>query len=157
MNKTSNKIYRAGAIGALMDEYERAVLEIKNVVNDVGEDDFVKIFDEQTENEDCRSVQTIISHVVSSCFGYADSIREVFSMAAQPFEPKQLSKREAAERLDAAMKYTAETLDGKWRMTDAEITATVMKGEYVENLEQLLEHAIVHVLRHRRQIEKFIS
>ena len=152
-----NKIYRAGAIGALMDEYERAVLEIKNVVDDVSEDDFVKIFDAQTENEACRSVQTIISHVVLSCFGYANLIREVFSMAAQPFERKQLSKREAAERLDAAMKYTADALDGKWRITDAEITATVMKGEYVENLEQLLEHAIVHVLRHRRQIEKFLS
>lgn len=78
-------------------------------------------------------------------------------MAAQPFEPKQLSKREAAERLDAAVKYTADALDGKRRMTEAEITATVIKGEYVENLEQLLEHAIVHVLRHRRQIEKFLS
>jgi hypothetical protein len=26
----------------------------------------------------------------------------------------------------------------------------------VHNLEQLLEHAIVHLLRHRRQIEKFM-
>ncbi len=26
----------------------------------------------------------------------------------------------------------------------------------VLNLEQLLEHAIVHILRHRRQIEKFM-
>lgn len=156
MSKTANKIYRAGAIGALMDEYERAVSEIKNVIEDVGEDDFVKIFDAQTENEDCRSVQTIISHVVSSCFGYADSMREVFSIAVQPFERKQLSKREAAERLDAAMKYTADALDGKWLMTEEEITATRMKGEYIENLEQLLEHAIVHILRHRRQIEKFL-
>ncbi len=57
----------------------------------------------------------------------------------------------------ATSQYGSDALDGKWRMTDAEIMATRMKGEYVENLEQSLEHAIVHILRHRRQIEKFLA
>lgn len=151
------KVYRKGALGALMDEYERAVSEIQNLVEQINDDDFVKIFDAKTENENCRSAQTIISHVVFAAYGYANSIREVFSIAAESVEKKQLSKQDAIRQLDDAMKYTAETLEGKWRMTDAEITATIMKGEYVENLEQLLEHAVVHVLRHRRQIEKFFN
>jgi hypothetical protein len=43
-------------------------------------------------------------------------------------------------------------------MTDEEISATVINSGWgvTYDAEQLLEHAIVHVLRHRRQIEKFI-
>lgn len=43
-------------------------------------------------------------------------------------------------------------------MTDAENeSVTLHTGwEVTYNLEQLLEHAIVHLLRHRRQIEKFM-
>ena len=43
-------------------------------------------------------------------------------------------------------------------MSDEEITGTVINSRWgvVYNVEGLLEHAIVHILRHRRQIEKFI-
>jgi hypothetical protein len=43
-------------------------------------------------------------------------------------------------------------------MTDEEIERiTLQTGwEVTYNLEQLLEHAIVHILRHRRLIEKFM-
>jgi uncharacterized damage-inducible protein DinB len=43
-------------------------------------------------------------------------------------------------------------------VTDEEIDSiTIHSGwEVTYNLEELLEHAIVHLLRHRRQIEKFM-
>jgi hypothetical protein len=43
-------------------------------------------------------------------------------------------------------------------MSDEEIVnfVTASGENFTENLEQLLEHAIVHVLRHRRQIDKFL-
>jgi uncharacterized damage-inducible protein DinB len=57
------------------------------------------------------------------------------------------------------LEYTAQTVEGRWEMTDEEIEkAAVDRGwGVIYNLEQLLEHAIVHILRHRRQIEKFIA
>ena len=57
------------------------------------------------------------------------------------------------------MTFTEATLEGKWLMTDDEITAVKMDVPWGVryDLEQLLEHAIVHVLRHRRQIERFLS
>jgi uncharacterized damage-inducible protein DinB len=63
------------------------------------------------------------------------------------------------EQFEAALEYTARTLEGRWLMSDEEITSTVINSPWgvVYDLEQMLEHAIVHVLRHRRQIEKFIS
>jgi len=55
--------------------------------------------------------------------------------------------------------YTVQTLEGKWIMSDAEITASVIHSRWgvTYDAEQLLEHAIVHVLRHRRQVEKLIA
>lgn len=151
------KVYRKGAIGALMDEYERAALELRNLVEKVSEDTYVKIFDSTTKNEDCRSIQTIMSHVVRACYGYANSIRGAFSMNSQVYEPTQLAKSEVLEKFDEAMQYTVETLEGRWEMPSEEIFATSMKSDYPEDLEQKLEHAIVHILRHRRQIEKFLA
>ena len=151
------KVYRKGAIGAMMDEYERAALELRILVEKVSEDDYVKIFDSATTNEDCRSIQTIMSHVVRACYGYANSIRTAFSIAPEVYEPNQLSKSEVSEKFDEAVQYTVETLEGRWEMPDAEIFATSMKGDYPEDLEQKLEHAIVHILRHRRQIDKFLA
>ena len=56
------------------------------------------------------------------------------------------------------LEYTAQTLTGRREMTDDEIKRITMPTGWgvTYNLEQLLEHAIVHILRHRRQIEKFM-
>ena len=150
--------YRSGAIGALMDEYERAASELKRLIEQIPEDDFVRVVDSETKDEDCRSVQTIMSHVVRAGYGYADYIREQFSIASSRPQPKLLSRLEALEQLDAALRYTAETLEGRWEMSDEEIVRTVINSRWgvVYNVEGLLEHAVVHILRHRRQVEKFI-
>lgn len=152
------KSYRSGAIGALMDEYERAAAALKDLIEQIPEDDFVRVVDSQTEDDDCRSVQTIMSHVVRAEYGYADYIREQFSITSTRPQPKLLSRRESLEQLDEALRYTAETLEGRWEMSGEEIAATVIKSRWgiVYDVEGMLEHAIVHILRHRRQIEKFI-
>jgi uncharacterized damage-inducible protein DinB len=153
------KAYRSGALGALMDEYERAASELMRLIEQIPEDDFVQIVDAQTISDDCRSAQTIMSHVVRAGYGYADYIREQFSIASSRPQPKLLSRRESLEQLEAALRYTAETLEGRWEMSEEEISGTVIKSRWgvVYDVEGLLEHAIVHILRHRRQIEKFIS
>jgi uncharacterized damage-inducible protein DinB len=150
--------YRSGAIGALMDEYERAASELKSLIEQIPEDDYVRVVDSRTKDDDCRSVQTIMSHVVRAGYGYADYIRERFSIASTRPQNNLLSRQESLEQLDKALEYTAQTLDGKWEMSYEEISETVINSRWgVEySVEGLLEHAIVHILRHRRQIEKFI-
>jgi uncharacterized damage-inducible protein DinB len=153
------KTYRSGAIGALMDEYERAASELERLIERIPEADFVQVIDAQTKDENCRSVQTIMSHVVRAGYNYANYIREQFSMESTRPQNKLLSRQESLEQLNAALEYTAETLNGRWGMSDEEISGTVIHSTWgvVYDVEQLLEHAIVHILRHRRQIEKFIS
>lgn len=150
--------YRSGAIGALMDEYERAASELRRLIERIPEDDFVRVVDAQTNSEDCRSVQTIMSHVVRAGYSYADYIREQFSIPSTRPQSTLLSRQESLEQLDAALRYTAQTLDGRWEMSYEEISRTVIRSRWgvVYDVESLLEHAIVHILRHRRHIEKFI-
>lgn len=153
------KNYRKGGIGAVMDEYERAATEFKNVIGNISETDFVKIVDSETKDDDCRSVQTIVSHVTNSGYGYANYIRDWFSIPKTSPERKLLSKDEFLLRFDKMLAYTSETLDGKFEYSDEEVMKVKMIVRWGPqyDLEQLLEHAVVHILRHRRQIEKFAA
>jgi uncharacterized damage-inducible protein DinB len=152
-----HQAHRKGAIGALMDEYERAAAELKRLVENIDEEDFSRIIDPQASDENCRSIQTIMSHVVGAGRGYAADIREAFSIATERRPKRLLSQRESLEEFDAMLAYTAQTLDGKWEMPEPAIQGTAIHSRWGPkyDLEQLLEHAIVHILRHRRQIEKF--
>src|SRR5687768_3489020 len=104
--------YREGAVGALLDEYERAVWELRRLLERMAEEDLVRVVDPGTADEDCRSVQTIVSHVVNAGYGYADLLRKVFSLPSTRPPKALLAPREALEQLDAILAYTAETLEG---------------------------------------------
>jgi uncharacterized damage-inducible protein DinB len=153
------KNFRKGALGALMDEYERAALEFQSLIREIGEDEFTRVADGETKDEDCRSIQTISRHVLMAGYSYANYIRKEFSMSAEPIPREPVSHQEMSGKIDKMLAYTIETLDGKWEMSDDEIGKIVINSGWgvTYDLEQLLEHAIVHVLRHRRQIEKFLA
>jgi uncharacterized damage-inducible protein DinB len=142
-----------------MDEYERAARELARLVAGLSDDEYERMRDAETADPDCHTIQTILSHVVRAGYGYADYIRSVFGQESTRPEPRLLSRAEALEGIEAFLAYTAETLDGKWLMTYEEITTIQMQVRWgpTYDLEQLLEHAIVHVLRHRRQVERFLA
>ena len=151
--------YRKGGIGAVMDVYERAAADLKKLITKISETDFVKIVDSETKDEDCRSVQTIVSHVTNSGYGYANYIRDWFSIPKNSPERRLLSQNDFPAEFERMLAYTSETLVGKWEYSDEEIMEVKMIVRWGPqyDLEQLLEHAVVHILRHRRQIEKFAS
>ena len=153
------KHFRKGAIGAVVDEYERASLELKNLIRQISITDFEKIVDPVTKDEDCRSVQTIVSHITNSGYGYANYIRDWFSIPKSSPERRLISQKEFIEEFDKMLAYTVETLQDKWELTDEEIIKVkiIVRWGPQYDLEQLLEHAVVHILRHRRQIEKFVA
>jgi uncharacterized damage-inducible protein DinB len=142
-----------------MDEYERAAIELKNLIEIISESDFEKIIDPDTNDEDCRSVQTIISHVINSGYSYSNYIRDWYSKTKSSPERRLYSKKEFAIEFNKMLAYASDTLDGKWEISDQEIQKAkiIVRWGPQYDLEQLLEHAIVHILRHRRQIEKFVS
>lgn len=154
------KEYRNGAVGALMDEYERAASELKNILMEISQADFIKIVDPETANPACRSIQTIMNHVVRAGYGYANYIRKQFN---DPWIERKVdynldTPQVACAELDQMLVYTLVTLEGKWDLSFEAIMGNKMRTTWGEdyNFEQLMEHAIVHILRHRRQIERFL-
>jgi uncharacterized damage-inducible protein DinB len=153
------KKFREGTLGALMDEYEKAASYLISLVEKYSVEDFHKIMDNQTDDEDCRSMQSIITHIVRSGYGYANSIRKSFGIESSKPEIKLNSPQEALSELKKMLSYNAQTLEGKWELNYDVIENTVVISSWGKkyDLESMLEHAIVHILRHRRQIEKLTS
>lgn len=152
------KNYRKGAVGALMDEYERASAELKTILSKIPAEDFVKIVDPNTKDEDCRSIQTIMNHVVRAGYGYSNYLRKEFGISSDNPVYQINDADEAISHFERMLAYAVETLEGKWEMTDEDIfkVKIVTKSGATIDMEILLEHAIVHILRHRRQIERFL-
>ena len=152
------KAYRPGAVGALMDEYERASADLKLVFRNIHEDKFIEILDTQTKDDSCRSAQTIISHVIGAGYGYADYIRGVLGIVSTSPERRLFSSAEVEAQINLMLEYTVQTLEGRWEMPEDEMMRIVIDSRWGVryDLEQLLEHAIVHILRHRRQVERLM-
>lgn len=150
----------SGARGALLSEYEKAIGELKNVVKDVGPELLATILDEDTNDENCRSVQSILSHVVHAGYGYATKIEALKSpKCIRPEKAVYDSIVHYVEDLDSMLQYTARVLD-KFKDEDLEeyIQEKKIQTEWGQcyDIEQMMEHAIVHVLRHRRQLEALL-
>ncbi len=153
MNKPQN------AINSLLAEYKKIILELQSVINDVSNTDLITIVDHETLNPDCKSIQTVLAHVVSSGYSYCVYIRNFRGDATQrPEKVNRFSVLEYQKDLDKVLAFTEETFatigDDELEEYDNSKKMLTAWGQLYD-IEQLIEHAMVHVLRHRRQIEKF--
>lgn len=148
--------YRTGAIGSILDEYEKALFELKSVLHTVGAEDYSRIV--EGEDEHCCSIEVIMNHVVRAGYGYSKYIRDALSMDANSIEDKKIPQTGIFVEVDKMFAYTAAIFEGGRQITDEEMNDIFFKTRWCEsyNIDQLLEHAIVHILRHRRQIQKFL-
>ena len=156
--KKSLEDYRKGAIGALLDEYDRAFFELREIVENVGEDYYNCVADAETNDEDCRSMETIMNHVIRAGYGYAKYMRDALSMQSSPVEARKISHAKIGEEIEKMLAHTAAIFEGERQITDEEMNEIFFETRWgvTFNIDQLFEHAIVHVLKHRRQIEKFL-
>src|SRR6185295_20256781 len=77
LKKTMTRNSRQGAIGALLDIYEQAISDFKEVIENIPDNALTIITDPYTTDENCRSIQAILSHVVHSGYGYATGIHNL--------------------------------------------------------------------------------
>ncbi len=158
--KFMKKTFRKDQLGALLDEYERACDDLKRTIADISIEEFTAIIDKETEDPDCVSIQTIMSHTVNAGYGYVFYIRKKFDDPNAVRERRDPAKTpaEACDELDKMIAYTEKNLSNKYSLTFEEIIKNEFKVPWGQcyDFEQMLEHAIVHILRHRRQIERFL-
>lgn len=154
-----NKNYRPGANGALLDEYERALSDLKQVISDITDQELISIADHQTKDPECVSIQSVLTHVVSSGYSYAVYILKMKGEDVErPAKHFRTRSNDYILDLENMFAYTVDVFrniqDNELEQYENELKVLTKWGQRYD-IEQITEHAIVHVLRHRRQIEKF--
>ena len=99
-------------------------------------------------------------------WGPTDPLRGVSDVgdAYQPARSQRASARrritsptDVRPHLAAELRYTETVIEPLRHMTDPEVAAMTFQVSWGSTYdpEQMLEHAIVHLLRHRRQLERW--
>jgi uncharacterized damage-inducible protein DinB len=160
MHQTNNDDL-AGAPLALTGELRKAIDELIEVIRPLTPEALQTIVDPATDNPDCRSIQTVLAHVVHSGFGYTNYIEKHLGSDRQRPPKKLLDTADAyIQQLQAVADYCTDFFRQHPGivMEENDNSKKILTGwGQLYDVEQLMEHAIVHVLRHRRQVEKFIT
>lgn len=147
-----------GMFGALLDEHARAAEDFCSVVEALPLDLFLRRH--ETADPELFSLQAICAHVVTAAYGHASYIRIARQMPRRERPPREdlWAEEPAAVRplLAREVRFMEETVAG---LTggDAELEALRFPVRWgpTYDPEMMLEHTIVHLLRHRRQIERW--
>ncbi|NMN38003.1 DinB family protein [Pedobacter sp. SG918] len=149
------------AIAALLDEYKKAVDELIMVIEPINQQQLLRTIEPESSNPDCISIQTILTHVTASMFSYAVYIEN--SIGLQTIRPERLQFDHITpyiSRLREALKYNEDFFTRNPDITMEEFDQSkkinTRWGQQYD-VEQMLEHAIVHILRHRRQIKNALA
>ena len=150
-----------GTIKTLLDEYKKGINELIAVIKPLGSKEILVIRDEKTANENCRSVQTILTHVVYAGYGYTNFIENRYGSKKERrprrlFENAEDYIKELNGMFDYCEKFFNENPGIELEEYDSSKKILTHWGQ-VYDIDQLMEHAIVHVLKHRRQIQRFLS
>ncbi len=144
---------------ALVEEYERAVVDYKKILKNISNEEFNLIRDKEATDPDCKSIQTVSFHIIQFGYTYANYIQSISTKGWLKYNKKIDLIDTAIEEVDKMMVYTKESFHENWYKTNKELEKYSFKTRWnvTYDLEQLLEHAIVHILRHRRQVENFLK
>lgn len=149
-----------GAVGAMLDEYEKALNELVEVVSGISVEEITAVVDAETDDADCWSIQTILTHVVRAGYTYTVEIRKYMGERLAYPENETLPSPDAYIKAMKEMFVYCEQLfmDYPNLPIEEDVPEKKMLVRWGQryDVEQLMEHAIVHVLRHRRQIERYL-
>ncbi|MBP2284841.1 putative damage-inducible protein DinB [Flavobacterium sp. CG_23.5] len=154
-------IILTGSIKALLDEYKKAIDELISNIKPLNESQLCIIVDNYTEDTDCKSIQTVLTHIVCSGYGYTIYMENAIGLnKTRPGKLSFNTVNQYINQLNLMFKYCENFFHSNPNLlieqTDISKKIIVNWGQQYD-IEQLLEHAIVHILRHRRQIENFIK
>jgi uncharacterized damage-inducible protein DinB len=146
-------------IKALMEEYHRSAVDLKEILFDIPDTEFKKIRDSKTEDTDCKSIQTVVSHVVTSGYTYINYINTIGEIEWKEYENVIVNSSMGIIEIDKMLNFTQDSLKELLHFENKEIESWKFecRWDVTYDFEQLMEHSIVHILRHRRQIEKFLQ
>ncbi|MNQ76811.1 hypothetical protein D3C85_916600 [compost metagenome] len=148
-------LIREGAKGALLDIYEDALLQLQESIKGISDEDLITVVLPDDPDEDSRSIQSVLAHVVGSSYSYAIYIRTL--KGTEYVRPDKKLRMKAADYIQDLKDSFLFNLTVFHEIEDSDLASLkiMTRWKQLYDIEQLTEHAIVHILRHTRQIEKF--
>ncbi len=149
---------RSGTFGAIMDEYSRAAEDFCRMLESLPSESLD--WTQASNDPDTVSIRAMCAHVVNAARGYANYVRQARGLPKSEERIDAKGIRAATEvraGLADALRYTEGALDGLYDVDEPTYAAIQFKVRWgpVYDPEMILEHAIVHLLRHRRQLERW--
>lgn len=148
----------SGSLRAILDEYARSIRDFEAVLLTIPADRYT----ERTElaDDDFTHIQDIMHHTVGAAHSYAYHITRALDKLDGPFPKRDYSvdtQEVAVAALWEAFDHMVEVLGRikDWSDNQQAELRFVSRWKQPYDVEQMLEHAIVHILRHRRQIERW--
>jgi hypothetical protein len=145
----------SAAFDACLDEYRRAARDFCAVAERFSPEAFAA--ERPSDDPDTVSPLAICRHVVRGAHGYARYLRKAQGMELGTFRGVVEIQGDVRPALDAEIRLTEETVAPMRRLSGDEVLKVEFRVSWgsVYNPEILLEHAICHLLRHRRQLERW--
>ncbi len=150
---------RAGMFGALMDEYARSAEDFCRVVDWF---DASRFDAERPENSPTtKSPRVMCAHVCGASHRYANYIRKargVDFIDRYEVDPALITSPHDVRRLLAeGIMFTEATVEPLRASTEEQVRALTFPVRWgpTYDPEMIIEHSICHLLRHRRQLERW--
>jgi uncharacterized damage-inducible protein DinB len=144
---------------AFIEEYKKAAKEYCTVLDKFSQANFEKKIGFHTKGPDCTSIKSITYHVLQAGYGYVGHVNSMSNVECYEYDRKIESPQVGITELNKMLRFTETSFSAIWDKTNTELETWRFKTRWKEtySFEQLMEHAIVHILRHRRQIENMIK
>ncbi|HRG90537.1 MAG TPA: DinB family protein [Chitinophagales bacterium] len=155
-----NQHHFTGITGALLHEYEVSIANLKENLQGINDADLPVILDKKTANKDCVSVQAILTHIIYCGYNYITMMDIHRGNENSPWPERQKLDSITAynEALDKLLNDTClffkDVPNSEMQQYAPENKLITFWGQYYD-YEQLMEHAVLHIYRHRRQIQIF--
>lgn len=150
---------RPGPFGALMDEYARAAEDYCRAVEAFEPARFVAV--RPSDNPSTVSPRAVCAHVCGAAHRYAHYIRKAQGLdhveRYQMDEMLVTSPQAVRGLLAAGILLTEEAVEPLRAMSEEQVQAMsfIVRWGPRYDPEMMLEHAVCHLLRHRRQLERW--
>ena len=153
------KSYREGWLGTLLDVYEYVLRNYQEFLQKISSQQFSRKINQNNIDPEFSSVQLITAHVLYCGYTYANYLRRSYlNLERKNVSVVVQSVGNAITALNDLFGYTAETLNALQRIAIQKLKMPFKTSwDQLFDCELMLEHAIVHFLRHQHQIEKILA
>jgi len=148
----------SGSLRAILDEYARAIRDFESVLLSIPADRY----EAKTvlSDKDFAGIHGIAEHTIGAAHNYVNYITDALDKTDRGYQERTFdfaTPQAAVASLWEAFGRMVDVLGRirDWTEEQQETTKFVTRWKQEYDIEQMLEHAIVHILRHRRQLERW--